>query len=499
MPAEPSCPHCLEPVAATARVCPHCRNATLADVVIGAPVADSRMRYQVARALSLVGSGAPGLTASQNALSQGGRLLRGALPGLAQSCAAILEERGVAFSVEPAGTGGKPPDRGSAAGGNGLVIAAAATVVVLALGAFAVWRRASTPARSAVQRPVAERPGDLGPRLSGADLAARALPSTVAIHCPDSVGTGFFVAPGRVLTNSHVTCSGGEDMVVRLPSGKEGSGRVLQADERLDLALVAVEGLDAPPLPLGDAGSLRVGDRVMVVGSPKGMEFSVTQGVVSNLDRIFLGIAMIQTDAPINPGNSGGPLVDERGGVVGIVSLKRLDAEGISLALPINYAFSGPHPLFASPSSGESEGFKRMVARAEAQDQADAAELGASAQLPGVVGATASGTVVLASILFPSAYDPGTQGFDFDLLRDGTAVCSAHGVVSEWQKAEEANGGRPVLNPRAKAWLEDHGLASDIWVGGAMLRFDQCPGGVYGPNMVLEMHGADPAASRVQF
>jgi serine protease Do len=498
MPDDPRCPHCLEPVAPAARVCPQCRNSTVSDVRIDAPVADGRTRYQVARALSLIGPGGPGLAAAQNALSKGGRLLGGALPGLAQSCVAILEERGVSHSLEPAGSAAAPGDR-EATGGKGLLVAVAAIVVVVALGAFALWRRGSVPVRSAAApRSIATGAAESAPRLSGADLAARTLPSTVAIHCPNSLGTGFFVAQGKVLTNAHVVCASGEAMVVRLPNGKEGSGRVLQSDERLDLALVEVEDVDAPPLALGDAGSLRVGDRVIVVGSPKGMEFSVTQGVVSNLDRIFLGVAMIQTDAPINPGNSGGPLVDEQGDVVGVVSLKRADAEGISLALPINYAFSGASPLVASPLNGESEGFKRLAAQADAQDQADAASLQAKGQLPGIVAAAMQpGGLITAEIWLPSSDDPGSQGFDFELLRGGTSRCSLHGDVSGWRKNSE-NGGRP-LNPRAKAWLDSHGFASDLWVGVAMIHYDQCPQDAFGRDTILEMHGADEGAARVQF
>ena len=488
---EPRCPHCQEPVAPTARACPHCRNATLADLRIARPVADSRTRYQIARALAALPAGLA-LSAAQVALSTpGGRLLQAALPGQVQPCVALLEKQGVAHTVEPSGASAQSVDEGGGARSATKVILALAAVIAVGFG-VATLRKGPSTAAPTPSSPAAAK------RLSGAELAQRALPSTVAIHCEDSIGTGFFVAPGRVLTNAHVVCAEGQPMVIRLSGGKEGSGQLVQKDDRLDLALVQVQGIDAPPLPLGDAGNLRVGDRVMVVGSPKGMEFSVTQGGVSNLDRIYLGVAMIQTDAPINPGNSGGPMLDEQGTVVGVVSLKRIDAEGISLALPVNYAFSGASPLLASPLGRESEAFRRMAARAEEDDRAQSAKLHETGQLPGLIGAVPGpGQVIGAQIAWPSAGDPGSQAFDFDLVR-GTTRCSLRGEVSEWKKAEPREG-QSGLDPRVKAWLDGHGFSSDVWVGIAVLRYAQCPDEALESGTVLEMHGADAGAAKVQF
>src|SRR5437899_10638693 len=113
-------------------------------------------------------------------------------------------------------------------------------------------------------------------------------------------------------------------------------------DTVTDLALLRIEA--AAPLPaarLGDSAALRVGDEVVAIGNPMGLEQTMTRGIVSGLNRILPGLAeqpMIQTDAPINPGNSGGPLVDRCGSVMGINTFISEEANSIGFALPINAA-----------------------------------------------------------------------------------------------------------------------------------------------------------------
>jgi hypothetical protein len=122
---------------------------------------------------------------------------------------------------------------------------------------------------------------------------------------------------------------------------------VLAVDERRDLAVVKV---DLPPLPkgysfvdgfpvltLGNADTLTVGESVVVVGSPRGLEGTVTAGILSSVRDSGEGFRVLQTDAAVNPGNSGGPLVNNKGQVVGVVSFKLRTAEGLNFAIPINY------------------------------------------------------------------------------------------------------------------------------------------------------------------
>src|SRR5207244_11370384 len=118
--------------------------------------------------------------------------------------------------------------------------------------------------------------------------------------------------------------------------------RILGLDSALDVALLRVESAAAlPAARLGDSSAVRVGDEVVAIGNPIGLEQTMTRGIVSGLNRLLPGMSdepMIQTDAPINPGNSGGPLVDRCGAVVGINTFISEEANSIGFALPINAA-----------------------------------------------------------------------------------------------------------------------------------------------------------------
>src|SRR5437667_11462932 len=156
------------------------------------------------------------------------------------------------------------------------------------------------------------------------------------------VGSGLLIErDGQVLTNAHVV-DGAASLSVTLDSGTKTPARVLGVDTVTDLALLRLEATS--PLPaarLGDSSALHVGDEVVAIGNPMGLEQTMTRGIVSGLNRILPGLAeqpMIQTDAPINPGNSGGPLVDRCGSVVGINPFISEEANSIGFALPINAA-----------------------------------------------------------------------------------------------------------------------------------------------------------------
>ena len=156
------------------------------------------------------------------------------------------------------------------------------------------------------------------------------------------VGSGVVIErDGQIVTNAHVV-DGAATLSVTLDSGTKVAARVLGLDTLLDLALIKIDA--ATPLPvarLGDSSTLRVGDEVVAIGNPLGLEQTMTRGIVSGLNRLLPGLAeqpMIQTDAPINPGNSGGPLVDRCGGVIGINTFISEEAQAIGFAIPINSA-----------------------------------------------------------------------------------------------------------------------------------------------------------------
>ncbi len=159
---------------------------------------------------------------------------------------------------------------------------------------------------------------------------------------PRGVGSGFILtADGYVLTNSHVV-EGASEIYVTLTDQREFKGKVIGSDDRTDVALVKIEATALPKLPIGDSNAIRVGQWVLAIGSPFGLENTVTAGIVSAKSRETGDyLPFIQTDVAVNPGNSGGPLINMRGEVIGINSQilsENGGSLGISFAIPIDEA-----------------------------------------------------------------------------------------------------------------------------------------------------------------
>ena len=159
---------------------------------------------------------------------------------------------------------------------------------------------------------------------------------------PRGVGSGFVIsADGFLLTNHHVV-EGADEIYVTLTDKREFKGRLIGSDKRTDVALIKIEATGLPRLQVGDSNKLRVGEWVLAIGSPFGLENTVTAGIVSAKGRDtgdFL--PFIQTDVAVNPGNSGGPLINMAGEVVGINSQiysRSGGFMGISFAIPIDEA-----------------------------------------------------------------------------------------------------------------------------------------------------------------
>ena len=159
---------------------------------------------------------------------------------------------------------------------------------------------------------------------------------------PRGEGSGFIISgDGFLLTNAHVV-EGANEVYVTLTDKREFKAKIIGADERTDVALVKIDATNLPVLRIGDANRLRVGEWVVAIGSPFGLENSVTAGIVSAKQReTGSDIPLIQTDVAVNPGNSGGPLINIRGEAVGINSqiLSPVGSFiGISFAIPIDEA-----------------------------------------------------------------------------------------------------------------------------------------------------------------
>jgi putative serine protease PepD len=184
---------------------------------------------------------------------------------------------------------------------------------------------APSPGAGAVQRPSG----------SIANIAATATPSVVTLRVEgadgDGTGSGWvYDDRGHIVTNNHVVASAadGGDITVLLANGQQLEGSIVGRDSSYDLAVVKVDRTDLAPLELGSSDDVVVGDQVIAVGAPLGLDSTVTSGIVSALNRpVTPGeaddqsyINAIQTDAAINPGNSGGPLLDMQGRVIGVNS-----------------------------------------------------------------------------------------------------------------------------------------------------------------------------------
>ncbi len=159
---------------------------------------------------------------------------------------------------------------------------------------------------------------------------------------PRGVGSGFILnADGYVMTNAHVV-EGADEVIVTLADKREFKAKIVGADKRSDVAVVKIEASGLPAVRIGDVGKLKVGEWVIAIGSPFGLESTVTAGIVSAKSRDTGDLLpLIQTDVAINPGNSGGPLINMRGEVVGINSQiysRSGGYQGISFAIPIDEA-----------------------------------------------------------------------------------------------------------------------------------------------------------------
>lgn len=159
---------------------------------------------------------------------------------------------------------------------------------------------------------------------------------------PRGVGSGFILTPdGYVMTNAHVV-EGADEVIVTLTDKREFKAKIVGSDKRTDVAVVKIDAKGLPAVRIGDVNRLKVGEWVMAIGSPFGLENSVTAGIVSAKQRDTGDyLPFIQTDVAINPGNSGGPLINMRGEVVGINSQiysRSGGFMGISFAIPVDEA-----------------------------------------------------------------------------------------------------------------------------------------------------------------
>ena len=224
---------------------------------------------------------------------------------------------------------------------------AAVTLAFLLVGvASTAASAADTPSAAACAEPVPEVFERVAPAV--VYVAATSInPYRLSDRVTRTIGSGFIIdRTGLVVTNAHVAFRRQSIRVV-LDSGENLPAELVGVDPLFDLAVLRITpppDVKLPVLELGDSDRIRVGDDVLAIGNPLGLDQTLTRGIVSALNRILpdapfsLENPLIQTDAAINPGSSGGPLLNRCGEVIGINTAMIADAQGIGFAIPVNLA-----------------------------------------------------------------------------------------------------------------------------------------------------------------
>jgi serine protease Do len=210
--------------------------------------------------------------------------------------------------------------------------------------------------------------------------------SVVMVRTPSGLGSGFIISPdGYVVTNDHVIQGESSVWIVLFERGKDGAidkrkvdkVKIVATNRYADLALLKIEGEKELPFSyIGNSRDLRVGQPVYAIGNPHGLDRTVSQGIVSTLNRALGGLTHLQTTAAVNPGNSGGPLFDAQGRVIGVVNLILSGTEGLNFAIPSErlISFLKDRDAFTYDKDHPNSGYRYMQPPKKAKKKKDAAK-----------------------------------------------------------------------------------------------------------------------------
>ena len=269
-----------------------------------------------------------------------------------------------------------PPEQKPRRQRRGIALLAAAAVAAAAVGGTAgAFLTTSLTAQSSVASSLSSSSTNATPASNNTggsvtSVAQAGLPVVVQISNQTGLGSGVIISSnGEILTNNHVISSGGQ-LTVTFNDGSKAKATVIGTDPTTDLAVIKAQGVSGLKVAqLGDSSKVKVGDQVVAIGSPEGLQGTVTSGIVSALNRKVTASdnnggnpysqsassqvtynGAIQTDAPINPGNSGGALLNMQGQVIGINSSIYSTSDGsigLGFAIPINQAKQVAQKLIA--------------------------------------------------------------------------------------------------------------------------------------------------------
>lgn len=175
--------------------------------------------------------------------------------------------------------------------------------------------------------------------MSVEEMVRAAKTSVVRLLDAEGAGTGFFITEfGHVLTCHHVaSCASAQ---AQRPSGDSAEAHVLARDRINDLAILKCDLTKTAPLTFADLATIAEGQTVFALGHPLGLDFSVSRGVVSSVNRIVQSVSFLQTDVSLNSGNSGGPIVNENGEVLGVADWGFSEGRGLGFAISLRHIFA---------------------------------------------------------------------------------------------------------------------------------------------------------------